>query len=157
MLFILEFLPTWVFLALFAIGVLGFLLTYFLKLVPIPLVYMYKNPIQIASIALIVFATFMYGGAYNNDVWMAKVKEMEEKVAAAEEAAKKENVRIEEKVVEKTKVVKEKGDEIIKYIDREVVKKEEVVKFIENCPIPKDIVDLHNQAIQMNKPQGEKK
>ena len=157
MLFILEFLPTWVFLALFAIGVLGFLLTYFLKLVPIPLVYMYKNPIQIASISLIVFATFMYGGAYNNDAWMAKVKEMEEKVAAAEEAAKKENVRIEEKVVEKTKVVKEKGDEIIKYIDREVVKKEEVVKFIENCPIPKDIVDLHNQAIQMNKPQGEKK
>ncbi len=156
MLFILEFLPTWIFLVLFAIGVLGFLLTYFLKLVPIPLVYMYKNPIQIASIALIVFATFMYGGAYNNDAWMAKVKEMEAKVALAEEAAKKENVRIEEKVVEKTKVVKEKGDEIIKYIDREVVKKEEVVKFVENCPIPKDIVDLHNQAIKMSG-QGDKK
>ena len=156
MLFILEFLPTWIFLVLFAVGVLGFLLTYFLKLVPIPFVYMYKNPIQIASIALIVFATFMYGGAYNNDAWMAKVKEMEAKVAIAEEAAKKENVRIEEKVVEKTKVVKEKGDEIIKYIDREVVKKEEVVKFIENCPIPKDILDLHNQAIKMSG-QGEKK
>lgn len=156
MLFILEFLPTWIFLVLFAVGVLGFLLTYFLKLVPIPFVYMYKNPIQIASIALIVFATFMYGGAYNNDAWMAKVKEMEAKVAIAEEAAKKENVRIEEKVVEKTKVVKEKGDEIIKYIDREVVKKEEVVKFIENCPIPKDIVDLHNQAIKMSG-QGDKK
>lgn len=156
MLFILEFLPTWIFLILFAVGVLGFLLTYFLKLVPIPFVYMYKNPIQIASIALIVFATFMYGGAYNNDAWMAKVKEMEAKVAIAEEAAKKENVRIEEKVVEKTKVVKEKGDEIIKYIDREVVKKEEVVKFVENCPIPKDIVDLHNQAIKMSG-QGDKK
>lgn len=156
MLFILEFLPTWIFLVLFAVGVLGFLLTYFLKFVPIPFVYMYKNPIQIASIALIVFATFMYGGAYNNDAWMAKVKEMEAKVAIAEEAAKKENVRIEEKVVEKTKVVKEKGDEIIKYIDREVVKKEEVVKFIENCPIPKDIVDLHNQAIKMSG-QGDKK
>lgn len=156
MLFILEFLPTWIFLVLFAVGVLGFLLTYFLKFVPIPFVYMYKNPIQIASIALIVFATFMYGGAYNNDAWMAKVKEMEAKVAIAEEAAKKENVRIEEKVVEKTKVVKEKGDEIIKYIDREVVKKEEVVKFIENCPIPKDIVDIHNQAIKMSG-QGDKK
>jgi len=156
MLFILEFLPGWVFLGLFAIGVLGFLLTYFLKLVPIPIVYMYKTPIQIASIALIVFATFMYGGVYNNDAWMAKVKEMEAKVAIAEEAAKKENVKIEEKVVEKTKVVKEKGDEIIKYIDREVIKKEEVVKFVENCPIPKDIVDLHNQAIKMSG-QGEKK
>ncbi len=157
MLFILEFLPSWVFLALFGVGVVGFLLTYFLKLVPIPFVYMYKTPIQIASIALIVFATFMYGGSYNNDAWMAKVKEMEEKVAAAEAKASEKNVQIEEKIVEKTKVVKEKGDEVIKYIDREVVKKEEVIKFVENCPIPKDIIDLHNKAIEVGKPQGEKK
>jgi hypothetical protein len=37
-----------------------------------------------------------------------------------------------------------------------VIKKEEVVKFVENCPIPKDIVDLHNQATKMTG-QGEKK
>ena len=157
MLFILEFLPTWVFLVLFAVGVLGFLVTYFIKFLPIPMVYMYKTPIQIASIALIVFATFMYGGAYNNDAWMAKVKEMEEKVAAAEAKAAEKNVQIEEKIVEKTKVVKEKGDQIIKYIDREVVKKEEVIKFVENCPIPKDIIDLHNKAVEIAKPTGEKK
>jgi hypothetical protein len=82
---------------------------------------------------------------------------MEEKVAAAEAKASEKNVQIEEKIVEKTKVVKEKGDEVIKYIDREVVKKEEVIKFVENCPIPKDIIDLHNKAIEMAKPQGEKK
>jgi membrane protein implicated in regulation of membrane protease activity len=156
MLFILEFLPSWVFLALFGIGVLTFLLTYFLKFVPIPFVYTHKIWIQIASIALIVFSTFMYGGSYNNDAWLAKVKEMEEKVAAAEAKANEKNIQIEEKIVEKTKVVKEKGEEIIKYIDREVIKKEEVVKFVENCPIPKDIVDLHNQATKMTG-QGEKK
>jgi hypothetical protein len=32
-----------------------------------------------------------------------------------------------------------------------VVKKEEVVKFIENCPIPKDIIDAHNAAATLNK------
>ena len=42
-------------------------------------------------------------------------------------------------------------NDIIKYIDREIVKKEEVVKFVENCPIPKDIVDQHNAAARLNK------
>ena len=116
MLFILEFLPSWVFLALIGLGALGYLATYLIKFVPVPMVYVYKNPIQIASIVLMIFATFMYGGAYNNDAWMAKVKEMEDKVAVAEEQAKKENVRIEEKIVETTKEIKVKGDTIVKEI-----------------------------------------
>ena len=116
MLFILEFLPSWVFLALIGLGALGYLATYLIKFVPVPMVYVYKNPIQIASIVLMIFATFMYGGAYNNDAWMAKVKEMEDKVAVAEEQAKKENVRIEEKIVEKTKEIRVKGDTIVKEI-----------------------------------------
>ncbi len=68
-----------------------------------------------------------------------------------EEKSKEKNVEIQEKVVTQTKVVKEKGKDIIQYIDREVVKKEEVVKFIENCPIPKDIIDAHNAAATLNK------
>lgn len=168
LLFILEFLPAWVFLALFAVGVLGVLATYFLKLIPIPMLYVYKTPIQIGSIALMVFATFMYGGAYNNDSWLAKVKEMEDKVAVAEAKAAEVNVKIEEKIVERTQVVKEKGDTIVKYIDRykdrevlkevpgpERVRVEEVIKFVENCPIPKEMVDIHNQAAELVK--GDKK
>lgn len=168
LLFILEFLPSWVFLALFAVGALGLLATYFLKLIPIPMFYVYKTPIQIASIVAMVIATFMYGGAYNNDSWLAKVKEMEDKVAVAEAKAAEVNVKIEEKIVERTQVVKEKGDTIVKYIDRykdrevlkevpgpERVRVEEVIKFVENCPIPKEMVDIHNQAAELVK--GEKK
>ena len=52
-------------------------------------------------------------------------------------------------------MVKEKGKDIIQYIDREVVKNNDVIKYVENCPVPKEIVDAHNQAAKMN--QGEKK
>jgi glycosyltransferase involved in cell wall biosynthesis len=38
-------------------------------------------------------------------------------------------------------MIKQKGEDIIKYIDREVVKNEEVIKYLERCPnIPKEII-----------------
>ena len=40
---------------------------------------------------------------------------------------------------------------ITKYIDKEIIKKEEIIKYIEQCPVPKDIIDIHNQAVDMNK------
>ena len=86
-----------------------------------------------------------------------RVKELEEKVKIAEEKSKEKNVEIQEKVVTQTKVVKEKGKDIIQYIDREVVKKEEIVKYIENCPVPKDIIDAHNAAAILNKATEVKK
>ena len=146
---ILQWLPYWIFYAIFFAGVLGFIASLVMRFIPV--VYMYKTPIQVVSIILIAVGTYMSGAISNEEAWQARVKELEVKVAESEAKSAQENVKIVEKIVYKDKVVKEKGNEIIKYIDREVVKKEEVVKFIENCPIPKDIVDVHNNAInQMN-------
>lgn len=146
---ILQWLPYWIFYAIFFAGVLGFIASLVMRFIPV--VYMYKTPIQVVSIILIAVGTYMSGAISNEEAWQARVKELEVKVAESEAKSAQENVKIVEKIVYKDKVVKEKGNEIIKYIDREVVKKEEVVKFIENCPIPKDIIDVHNNAInQMN-------
>ena len=146
---ILSWLPYWIFYAIFFLGVIGFIASLVMRFIPV--VYMYKTPIQVVSIILIVIGTYMSGAISNEEAWQARVKELEVKVAESEAKSAQENVKIVEKIVYKDKVVKEKGNEIIKYIDREVVKKEEVVKFIENCPILKDIVDVHNNAInQMN-------
>jgi len=72
-------------------------------------------------------------------------------------------------VVEKTRVVREKGEEIIKYIDKwntkevmvegpERIKREEVIKYIENCPVPAAVIDAHNAAAILNRAaQGDKK
>ena len=90
--------------------------------------------------------------------WREKVAEAEARVAAAEQKSQETNTVIEEKVVEKTKVIKGKTEYITQYLDREVVKKEEIVKYIEKCPVPKEIIDIHNQAAEMNKAaEGPKK
>jgi len=143
---ILSWLPYWIFYAILGIGVIGFIASLVMRFIPV--IYMYRTPIQVVSIILIAVGTYMSGTISNEEAWQARVKEMEVKVAEAEAKAAKENVKIVEKLVYKDKIVKEKGDEIVKYIDREVVKKEEVVKFIENCPIPNEIVNTHNEAIK---------
>jgi hypothetical protein len=91
----------------------------------------------------------------DNNEWLAKVKELEARVAIAEEKSKTENVKVEQQIVEKTRIVKEKGKDIIQYLDREVVKNNEIIKYVENCPVPKELLSVHNQAATMN--QGEKK
>jgi hypothetical protein len=50
-----------------------------------------------------------------------------------------------EKTVTKTQVVKQRGEDIVKYIDREVV------KFDANCAVPKEFVATHNQAAEAPK------
>ena len=144
-----NLMPDWFYHLIVILSVLGLIVASVLKFVPF--VSTYRLPIQVISTLLLVFGVWMEGGIVNEAKWEARVKELEEKVKIAEEKSTEKNVEIQERVVTQTKVVKEKGRDIIQYIDREVVKKEEVVKFIENCPIPKDIIDAHNAAATLNK------
>ena len=146
---LLNLMPDWVYHLIVILSILGLIVASVLKFVPF--VSTYRLPIQVISALLLVFGVWMEGGIVNEAKWEARVKELEEKVKIAEEKSTEKNVEIQEKVVTQTKVVKEKGRDIIQYIDREVVKKEEIVKFIENCPIPKDIIDAHNAAATLNK------
>ena len=134
---------------IFGLGILGTLAGFVLGF--IPFIKAYKLAIQIIGIILLVFGVYLEGGLADYKEWELRVKEMEAKVAQAEAQSANTNVEIQEKVVEKTKVIREKGRDIIKYIDKEIIKKEEVVKYVENCPVPKDIIDLHNQAAELNK------
>ena len=76
---ILKWLPDWIFYVILLAGVVGYIATYLLRFIPIPMVYMYKTPIQLGSIALIVLGTFMTGAIYDNNAWLERVREMEEK------------------------------------------------------------------------------
>jgi hypothetical protein len=53
--------------------------------------------------------------------------------------------------VTKTQVVKDRGAEIIKYIDREIVKYD--TKFLPGgeCKIPKEFIESHNKAAEAPK------
>jgi hypothetical protein len=117
----------------------------------------YKLPLRWGGLAGLILSIWCLGAASNEEKWQERVKELEAKLLAAENKSHEENVKIEEKVVTKTKVIKEKGEDIIKYIDREVLKNNEIIKYVEICPLPKDIIEIHNSAVRMNRTEGEKK
>ena len=142
---VLKFLPNWIFYLLFFIGVAGVAATYLLRFIPIPAIYMYKTPIQLVSIALVVIGTFMAGAIHDNEAWEARVRELEAKLAEAATQSAKENVKIVEKVVTKTQVIREKAEVNTQYIDREIV------KFNNICEIPKEFIQLHNSAAEAPK------
>ena len=141
-----SLLPDWIWTVLFFSGLASILVSFILK--------PYKLILQIAGAVALVISVWFMGAASNEEKWQLKAKELEEKLAVAEEKSKEENVKIEEKIVTKTKIVKQRGEEIIKYID----KNNEIIKFVENCPLPKEAIEIHNAAAQMNKAaSGEKK
>jgi len=136
---ILQFLPNWIFYLLLLAGVAAFVITKFIKILP------NAQLIQLASVAAVVVSTYMIGAISNNDAWLAKIKDLEVKVAEAEAKSAAANSEIVEKTVVKTQVIKQRGQDIVKYVDREVI------KFDANCVIPKEFVLTHNQAAEAPK------
>lgn len=134
----------------------------------IPFIGKYKIPLQIVGLLTLVFGAYLEGGLADNKLWEAKVKEVEAQVARAETEAANANTQLQASLAQQTRVIKEKGDTIIRYVDkfkdREVLKEvpgpervkiEEVIKYVENCPVPKELIDIHNEAAKLNK--GDKK
>lgn len=142
---ILNILPDWLFYGIFFIGVIGFSITYLLKWVPIPAIYIYKTPIQLVSIALVALGTFMSGAVWNQNAWKAKVVELEKQVLEAKAEAEKINKQVVVKYITKKEIVKEKGEEVIKYVDREVV------KIDERCTLSEEAIKAHNKAAKERK------
>jgi hypothetical protein len=114
----------------------------------------YVKILQPVGIVLLVLGVWLRGGYDNEMSWRNKVSKLEEQVKIAEQKSQETNTIIEEKVIEKTKFITGKTEYITQYVDREVIKKEEIIKYIEKCPVPKEIIDIHNQAAEMNKAAG---
>jgi len=146
---ILQWLPNWIFYGIFFVGLLGLLATYVMKF--IPFVYMYRTPIQAVSVLAIAIGTYMSGAISNEETWRARVKEMEAKVEAAAVESAQENVKIVEKIVKKTEYITRRGQDIVKYIDKEIVKYD--TKFLPGgqCEIPKEFIEAHNRAAEAPK------
>lgn len=142
---VLKFLPDWIFYGILFAGVAGLVVTYFLRLIPIPFIYMYKTPIQLASIAAIVIGTFMSGAIHNEHAWLERVRELEAKVAIAEEQSKVANTQVDTKIVTKVQIVKTRGEEIIRYVEAQ----KGIIDA--TCTVPKEFVEIHNKAAEQPK------
>ncbi len=87
----------------------------------------------------------MSGAISNEAEWQARIKELEAKIAVAEEQSKTANAQVDTKVVTKVQIVKTRGDEIIRYVE---VQKD---KIDANCVVPKEFIEIHNRAAEQPK------
>ena len=78
------------------------------------------------------------------------IAEMEKKIAKAEADSALTNIEIVEKIRVETQVIHEKGEQIIKYVNKEIVKYDHM------CDLPEVVVTVHNAAA-LNKPIEESK
>lgn len=118
----------------------------------------YHTLIQVVSVVILAAGLYFKGGYVTEMIWREEVKRVQDELDKAKNKAAEVVVQVEEKIVFRDKIIKERGETLIQYVDREVVKKEEVVKYIENCPVPAEIIDIHNQAAQINAAaRGDKK
>lgn len=146
---IISFLPDWVFHAMLVAGILGTVTGFVLGM--IPAVKHYVLPIRVISLLVLSLALYLEGGLADYNAWQLKVKEVEAKLAEAEAKSAKENVKIVEKVVTKTQIVRTRGNDVIKYVDREIVKYD--TKFAKGgmCEIPQEFIKAHNDAAEQIK------
>ena len=130
---ILQWFPNWFFYAILIAGFAGLLLSRF---VPV----FYRSAVQAASIAAFVFGVFMSGGIYDNEAWKERVREMEEKVAAAEKESIRANAEIDAKILSYQKMQAEKKAYMQNFITQEIV------KYNDTCVIPEEFITIVNQA-----------
>jgi len=146
---IISFLPDWVFHAITFAGVLGTVAGFVLGMIPV--IKTYIIPIRVISILLLSIGLYLEGGLADYAVWEAKVKEVEAKLAEAELKSAKENTKIVTKVITKTQIVRTRGETITKYIDREIVKYDTKFAPGGQCEIPKDFIKALNDAAEQPK------
>lgn len=112
----------------------GTFIQYFPPLMP------YQKALKIGGAVLTVLGIYFYGGYAVEMEWRQKVRELEAKIALAEEQSKTANAQIETKIVEKTKVIH----------DLQVVYKEKIVEVAKTidaqCVVAPEALDILNEA-----------
>ena len=136
---ILSYLPTWIFYAIVVMGILGVIASYVLSMVP--LVNQYKIPLQVVSIVVIAFGVFIIGGVENELAWQAKVKELEAQVAVATAKSNETNTVVQQKVITKIQIVKQQ----VEVVKREIEVQKEYINT--DCKVNPTAVDLYNKAV----------
>ena len=144
---LLQWLPDWVFHLILLVGLLGLGASFLLKFVPN--IAPYKVLIQVVSSLMIVLGVYMEGAISNQAWWELRVAEAEKRVAEAEKKAAEANGKIEYVIIEKTKVV-EVVDKKTQQQIRELANKMD-----QRCYIVPEVNTIHNQAATARK--GSKK
>ena len=131
---ILTIFPDFVFHLAVTLGFLGVIATLILYFIPL------QKTLQIAtfiiSVALLSVGLYFSGAINQRDSYKQKIKDLEVEL---EKAKSEVNIKTVTKVIYRTQKIKETGTQLGKEVDR-------IAPTINNCPVPKSLVDIHNAA-----------
>jgi hypothetical protein len=138
-----SLLPDSIFVMLtYAIFALGLLLYIASKLVQwIPIMMQYRIPAELVGVLCLCIGAYFFGWRGNEDKWLARIKELEEKVVVAEAKSREVNTIIETKIVTKIKVVKETV-----YANKEIIREVAGAQLDSQCSLPRSSIVLHDSA-----------
>jgi len=142
--FLLSFIPDWFINyfvhIIFGVGVVGIIVGAFLS--KVPFVSQYGFLIKIVSNILFVVGLFLEGGLQTELAWREKVADLQKKIEIAQQQSKETNAKIEQKVAEKVKNIKDNVN-----ANRQIIEENRVVINAE-CKLSDTAWLLYNGASQ---------
>lgn len=137
MFFIFDFFPNWFWWFILFAGLSGFFVSYLIPLKP------YDELIKILGLCTVAASIFIFGMLYANNLWTAKANELQAQINIANAKAEAVTDNVKTRIVTETKYIQVKGDDIIKYINTEVVKYDNI------CNISSEFITAHNKAAEL--------
>ena len=144
---ILNWLPDFVFHLMLLIGVLAIGASFVLSF--IPFVAQYKLPIQVAGIILTVVAVWYEGGIAKDAEYRARIAAMELKISRAETQAAEANTRLTEQILKEQARIKDLTETNKKRL------KELADQLNQQCSVNQDVINVLNDAAR-NRKDGKK-
>lgn len=147
----LAFIPdaflAWIVNTILIAGIVGFTASFFFGYVVrwLPAIAPYHLLIQVISIVLLVAGVYFKGGYSVEMAWRDRVAEMEAKVAKAEAQSKETNVKLQDTLKLKNKVITE-----TKVVIKDRIVKE-TITIDAKCDIPKEALSILNDAAKAPK------
>lgn len=135
---VVNFLPDFVFHLLLIVGLLGLVASFVLD--SIPFISTNAKAIQLAGAVVLAIALFFEGAISDNASWQARVKELELKVARAETQSAEANGQLSKALTAKDKEIALAQAELKNRIRAGTVAMDAV------CKIPADVVAILNDA-----------
>jgi hypothetical protein len=137
MIWLLSFLPIWIFQAV-ATGliVLGLGVYLFVKHPVIP-----SFVPKLIGIAMIVVGVFVSGGLWTQREFLIEIEKAKEEIARIEKESAENTAKIEAEYKNKVVIIKEKGDVIIQKVPEYISKTSDA-----KCDVPNGFVVLHDSA-----------
>jgi hypothetical protein len=130
---LISFLPTWFFHLLTLVGVVGIVAC----MLPIP----FKSVMMPIVALMLVFGAYTEGGIVQNKTWELKVAAAEVESAKKQVAASEVSMKVVTKYIHNTRVVREKGNVIIKEVPKYITTVDD-----SKCTVPTGFVRVHDQG-----------